>query len=157
MKSKDDLNHTNEFGELEVHKHTKYWFKRDLITIKSSFLFTLKWLPVVFIVSVVVSWLFNMLYKIATTLNDLLTYSFILFPIFSLGLFIFRVLLIKGYEIDPYAGTHVKNPQHRNRFSFSYIFSSDMSLSRKTLFVIRLIFYMTCVFGLLLTVFSSLK
>lgn len=157
MTNKDDLKHTNEFGEIEAHKHTKYWFKRDLGTIKSSLLFTIKCLPVVFMVSVLASWLLNVLIPTFTTFKDLLIYSFILFPVFSLGCFLFRIMLTKGYEIQHYIGTHVKNPQHRNRFSMNYIIGSDMTKSRKILFIIRLIFYWICAIGLFITGLEGLK
>ena len=67
----------------------------------------------------------------------------------------FHVIATKGYDIDPYAGTHIDTSQHANRFSVSYIMSSNMSTGRKVMFLLRYTMYVLLVLGLLLNVIMS--
>ena len=67
----------------------------------------------------------------------------------------FHVIATKGYDIDPYAGTHINTPHHANRFSVNYILSSNISYGRKIMFLFRLVIYALLVVGLLLNILIS--
>jgi len=150
----EDLKHTNEFGEIDMTKDTEYWFKRDFGTIKKSFLKTLKAFPFV----VVPLYIFFLIIT-RTENNWNLRFSFGLTVIFStiilLGYFMVYILVTKGYDIQPYQGTHIDNPNYDNRFSVKYILNSQMSTGRKFIFILRLFFYIIMLLGLLFTIFKD--
>lgn len=143
----EDFKHTNEFGEIEVLKGTKYWFKKDFQTIKKSFKSAIKYSPIIFMVSLIIAvFASNFNYK---NIETIIYYTIIFFPITVLGYLMFYVIFTKGYDIDPYGGTHINSPEYSNRFSVGYILNSNMSGKRKVLFIVRLAFYLLIV-GLLI-------
>lgn len=157
MGDSEDQRHVNEFGEIEVLKDTKYWFKRDFQTIKRSFFSTIRNSPFVFIVAMFFSFLMSGLGNTKVGLDNILAYTLIFFPISLLGYFMFYVMIKKGYDIEPYVGTHINSAEHTNRFSVSYVVNSNMSTGRKTMFLVRLALYFLMVIGLLLSVFQKYK
>jgi len=157
MSEEKDLENVNEFGEIEAFKGTKYWFKRDLQTIKRSFVSTIKFSPIVFLTTLAFSALMTLFDNPKINFYVAISYTVILFPIFLLGYLMFNVMVTKGYDIDPYAGTHIKTTKHANRFSVTHILRSDMTGRRKALHLLRLAIYILLVVGLLLNIFYSLR
>lgn len=157
MENSKDLKHVNEFGEIEVLKDTTYWFKRDLQTIRRSFVSTIRNSPFVFIIAMFFSFLMSGLSTTKVGLDNILAYTLIFFPISLLGYFMFYIMIKKGYEIDPYVGTHINIAEHTNRFSVNYIVNSKMSTGRKIMFLIRLALAFLMVIGLLLSILQNYK
>lgn len=152
-----DTEHTNEYGDIEVFKDTKYWFKRDIQTIKKSFIATFKFSHVILLITFVFSFLITRTGNTLLNFDDTLLYTAVLSPIFLLGYFIFYVIATKGYDIESYEGTHINIPEHARRFSIGYILRSNMSAGRKALFLLRLAFYIMLIIGLLLNAFAIFK
>ncbi len=153
----EDSQHTNEFGEIEAFKDTEYWFKKDFQTIKRSPTATLKAIPLILLATYLFSLLMTQLGGTGADFPLAFIYSLVFSPIFLLGYLMFHIIATKGYDIDPYAGTHINSPQHVNRFSVSYIMNSDMPTGRKIMFLLRYAFYVLLAIGLLLNVFVGLK
>ncbi len=98
---KDDLLHAGELGDL---KDTKYWFKRDLGTMKMGLKKTVYVAPIIFLVSLLLSVLVN--YQDETlTFIWVMVLAVILLPIFCLGFFLFYIMVNKGYNIHTKGGT----------------------------------------------------
>ncbi len=92
----EDNKHVDEFGDL---KDTKYWFKRDIDTIKQNFRQTVKISPVLLIIALVLSFLIN--YSYSTLSFTLIIVTMLLFfPIVLLGHFLFLIMIRKGYNIS---------------------------------------------------------
>lgn len=69
---REDLKHTNEFGDIEVFKDTSYWFKRDWKTIKNSFKNTLERTPFIVIFSIFPTTILSIYYK-STGIQEIFT------------------------------------------------------------------------------------
>ncbi|RJQ24761.1 hypothetical protein C4577_07050 [Candidatus Parcubacteria bacterium] len=151
MDEKNDIKHTSEFGEIKAFTNTKYWFKRDFKTIKKSFYASLKSSPIIFTITLAFSFLITITYSQENyNIFATIVFSIILFPIFLFGYFMFCVMATKGYDIDPYVGTHIKTEQYTQRFSPIAILKSDMSKPQKALYLFRLIIFIALVIGLIL-------
>lgn len=92
---KDDLLHAGELGDL---KDTKYWFKRDLGTMKMGLKKTVYVAPIIFLVSLLFSVLTNYLDQ-TLTIAGVMVLAVIFLPIFCLGFFLFYIMVNKGYNI----------------------------------------------------------
>lgn len=136
-----DLEHTNEFGEIEAFRDTKYWFRRDLQTIKKSSIITFNRSPIIFLATILFSFLLSVSFNdIGKDLGTLFANALSFFPIFLLAHFMFHVIFTKGYNVHQWWGTYIDNPKFEKRFSIKYILDSKMSKGRKIIFLLRLAF-----------------
>lgn len=136
-----DLKHANEFGEIEAFKDTKYWLKRDLQTIKKSLITTFNRSPIIFLVTILFSFILSVSFNdMGKDLGTLFTNALSFFPIFLLAHFMFHVIFTKGYNVHQWLGTYIDNPKFEKRFSIRYILDAKMSRGRKIIFLFRLAF-----------------
>ncbi len=98
--SNADHKHVGELGDL---KDTKYWFKRDLSTMKLGLKKTAQVTPVLFLASFVFSLLITYLDQ-ALRIYEVVLLSMIFLPIFMLGFFLFYIMVNKGYNIHTGGG-----------------------------------------------------
>ena len=143
-----DLEHTNEFGEIEAFKDTKYWFKKDLLTIKKALKKVFKISPLIFLIALIFSSSITFLYNGSLNFFLIFIYLLILFPVFLLAYMMLYVMINKGYEIDAYEGTYIDTPKHDDRFSLDYLLTAKMSKKRKAIHIVRLAIYSFMTFGL---------
>ncbi|MDD2822573.1 MAG: hypothetical protein PHQ59_00690 [Candidatus Daviesbacteria bacterium] len=78
---------------------TKDWFKRDINTIKNSFIYTLKKLHMITLFALVFSGILTYLYN-DFSINKIIAYTIIFLPISFIGFFMVHVIETKGYDID---------------------------------------------------------
>lgn len=95
MKSNKDIKNG---GYVEVTKHTKFWFKKDVQTIKMSFLKTLWVLPYIYSVTFLV-FIFLFEYLNFEFFKLSLKYSLSFGSIIYLAYFLTHVMNTKGYNI----------------------------------------------------------
>lgn len=76
-----------------------YWIRRDLRTIKSSFVVTLKLSPIIILATACVIIFIQAIFS-SFDIDSLVGYAIILSPISVLGFFLAHVLATKGYAID---------------------------------------------------------
>jgi len=96
----DDHKHVGELGDL---KDTKYWFKRDLSTMKLGLRRTARVTPILFTSAIVFSLIVNHVNQ-TLSLIEVVFLSVIFLPIFMLGYFLFFIMVNKGYNIHAGGG-----------------------------------------------------
>lgn len=106
MNTKSDYDNADEFGNLHG---TKYWFKRDLGTIKAAIKSTLKFSPIILILATIFSALFVYIESQRWDFSAITLLTTLLFPITIFGYFICYVFKNKGYEINEHY-TELSNP-----------------------------------------------
>jgi len=91
----DDGKHSGELGDL---KDTKYWFRRDIGTIKAAIYKTKNVFPILLIISSVLSLGINY-WSNSLSITQFLVTTVSLIPISLLGYFLFFIMANKGYDI----------------------------------------------------------
>ena len=96
----EDHKHVGELGDL---KDTKYWFKRDLSTMKLGLNRTARVTPILFTSAILFSLRVNYVNQ-TLSLIEVVFLSVIFLPIFMLGYFLFYIMVNKGYNIHAGGG-----------------------------------------------------
>lgn len=107
---KQDMDHVGLLGDL---KDTKYWFKRDLDTMKVGLVKTVRLTPILFLASFIFSLLINYMNQ-TLRIFELIILSVVFLPIFMLGYFLFYIMVKKGYNIHTHGGTVIDRSRAQN-------------------------------------------
>ena len=99
--SNSDYNHVGELGDL---KDTKYWFRRDLGTMKKGLKKTVSLTPVLFLATFIFSLFVNYVNQ-TLRIYEIVVLSVFFLPISLLGYFLFYIMVNKGYNIHSHSGT----------------------------------------------------
>lgn len=116
--NQEDYKHTNEFGEIEAFKHTKYWLKRDIQTIKKTLKSTIKFSPLLFLLSTVLATIMSFSYTSQFIADEIAFYALIFFPLFLLANLLIYVMVNKGYNISA-DGTTIDQSRNPNTEFFA--------------------------------------
>lgn len=95
-----DLEHIGELGDL---KDTKYWFQRDLQTMKKGLNSAIGVLPYLITVALIVSVITNCIEQ-TLFFSTVVLLAVMIFPIIFLGYFLFYIMVNKGYNIHSSGG-----------------------------------------------------
>ena len=101
--SNDDYKHVGVLGDL---KDTKYWFSRDLLTMKKGLKQTSRVSPILFCLALLFSLLVNYTNQ-TLRIKEVMILSVIFLPTFLLGYFLFYIMVNKGYNIYSSGGTEI--------------------------------------------------
>ncbi|MBI4009201.1 hypothetical protein HY357_03135 [Candidatus Roizmanbacteria bacterium] len=96
----DDWKHVDELGDIDIVKDTKYWFKRDIQTIKTAIKKTIQYSLYLLLISVLFSIIISYSYNSNFQLDKVVFYTIVFFPIALLGYFLIYIMVKKGYNID---------------------------------------------------------
>lgn len=99
--AREDLKHIGELGDL---KDTKYWFKRDVGTIKNSFRKSMSVSPFLLLGAFVLSLLYNYFYDTISLLT-IITSTISFFLILLVSYILLYVIVKKGYNVHSRGGT----------------------------------------------------
>lgn len=141
MNKKEDIDHTSELGDIEIGKDTAYWIKRDLRTMKISFISTAKAVPMVFLIVAVVILTSFIFAQVPHNLSITLKYILAFTAICSLGYLMIHIFVTKGYNIDPYNGTTINIPIKDETASSTSIPDSSISKDKTILLLLRILSY----------------
>jgi len=86
-------------------KHTGYWFKKDIKTIKNSLRKTLKIAPLFLVPSAILYIIVSQSTELSADYNLILKIILPFFLILLLGYFLVNVLITKGYDIGKDEGS----------------------------------------------------
>ncbi|OGD09341.1 hypothetical protein A2397_04925 [Candidatus Amesbacteria bacterium RIFOXYB1_FULL_44_23] len=106
----DGGKHSGELGDL---KDTKYWFRRDMETIKAAIYKTRNVSPLLLIISSLLSLGINY-WSNSLSITQFLVTTVALTPISFLGYFLFYIMANKGYDIHADGGGTVLNNSRDN-------------------------------------------
>lgn len=93
--NKEDWKHTKELGEL---KDTKYWFNKDIGTIKKSLRKSFKISPLLLLIALTLSLAYNYFYD-TFFLTQVLSITMVFYMVILFSYILFYVIVKKGYNV----------------------------------------------------------